>query len=96
MTWRTLLQSVVLCRVSGILRLTVLFVSNRRSCAARSFQATYYARARNADWSFWTRNRTIPVLAAIYGDDYFLGERSAEATARRSKMKSRHGGFVYR
>ena len=33
------------------------------------------------------------VLAAIYSDDYFLGERSDEAVERRSKMKSATGAF---
>lgn len=34
-----------------------------------------------------------PTLAGIYGDDYFLGERSTEATARRSKMKAATGAL---
>jgi len=33
------------------------------------------------------------VLGAIYGDRYFLGERSAEAAERRSKMKSATGAL---
>jgi len=33
------------------------------------------------------------VLAAIYSDDYFLGERSDEAVERRSKMKSATGAL---
>lgn len=33
------------------------------------------------------------VLAAIYSDDYFLGERGAETAERRSKMKSATGAF---
>jgi len=33
------------------------------------------------------------VLAAIYGDDYFLGDRGAETAERRSKMKSATGAL---